>query len=74
MVFLIQNTQNRDAMAIHLKLDELIRAVKDARNSMVDLENVSDEELEKHQGQFQQLREQQGGVIEAAKSLLEEKE
>jgi low affinity Fe/Cu permease len=73
MVFLIQNTQNRDATAIHLKLDELIRAVKEARNSMVDLEDVSDEELEKLQRQFQKLREQQGGVIEVAKDRLEKK-
>jgi low affinity Fe/Cu permease len=73
MVFLIQNTQNRDATAIHLKLDELIRAVKEARNSMVDLEDVSDDELEKLQHQFQKMREQQGGVIEAAKDILEEK-
>ena len=46
MVFLIQNTQNRDAKAIHLKLDELIRAKKRPRNSLVDLENCTDEELE----------------------------
>jgi low affinity Fe/Cu permease len=59
MVFLIQNTQNRDARAIHLKLDELIRAMKDARNSLVDLEDGSEEELEKLQEQFQNLREQQ---------------
>jgi low affinity Fe/Cu permease len=45
MVFLIQNTQNRDAKAVHLKLDELIRALKDARNELVDLEDLSDEEL-----------------------------
>src|SRR4051812_20197616 len=45
MVFLIQNTQNRDARAIHLKLDELIRGLKGARNWLVDLENCSDEEL-----------------------------
>lgn len=44
MVFLIQNTQNRDAKAVHLKLDELIRAIKDARNELVDLEDLSDEE------------------------------
>jgi low affinity Fe/Cu permease len=42
MVFLIQNTQNRDSEAIHLKLDELIRAVTTARTSMVDLEELSD--------------------------------
>ena len=45
MVFLIQNTQNRDSKAVHLKLDELIRAVGGARNTMVDLERMSDEEL-----------------------------
>src|SRR5438874_3602429 len=44
MVFLIQNTQNRDAKAVHLKLDELIRAIKGARNQLVDLENLSDED------------------------------
>src|SRR5215210_2794192 len=46
MVFLIQNMQNRDSKAIHLKLDELIRAMKGARNKLVMLENLSDEELE----------------------------
>ena len=47
MVFLIQNTQNRDAKAVHLKLAEVIRALKGARNQLVDLENLSDEELKK---------------------------
>jgi low affinity Fe/Cu permease len=56
MVFLIQNTQNRDAKAVHLKLDELIRAVKDARNELVDLEELSDEELQKLEGQFRNMR------------------
>ena len=56
MVFLIQNTQNRDAKAMHLKLDELIRAVKGARNQLVDLENLSDEELKKLEKQFQRMR------------------
>jgi low affinity Fe/Cu permease len=56
MVFLIQNTQNRDAKAVHLKLDELIRAVKGARNHLVDLEDLSDEELKKLEQQFQDLR------------------
>src|ERR1043166_4515629 len=45
MVFLIQSTQNRDAKAIHLKLDELIRSIKGARNHLVSLEELSDEEL-----------------------------
>jgi low affinity Fe/Cu permease len=56
MVFLIQNTQNRDAKAMHLKLDELIRAAKGARNQLVDLENLSDEELKKLEEQFQRMR------------------
>jgi low affinity Fe/Cu permease len=57
MVFLIQNTQNRDAKAVHLKLDEIIRALKDARNELVDLEDLSDEELKKLEDQFRRLRE-----------------
>ena len=56
MVFLIQNTQNRDAKAMHLKLDEIIRALKGARNQLVDLEKLSDEELDKLEKQFEQLR------------------
>ena len=58
MVFLIQNTQNRDAKAMHLKLDELIRAVTGARNQLVDLENLSDEDLKKLEEQFRRLRKQ----------------
>src|SRR5437016_8111593 len=56
MVFLIQNTHNRDAKAVHLKLDELIRAIKDARNELVDLEELSDEELQKLEEQFRKMR------------------
>jgi len=56
MVFLIQNTQNRDAKAIHLKLDELIRAVEGARTHLVELEELSDQELERLQKQFTRLR------------------
>ena len=56
MVFLIQNTQNRDAKAMHLKLDEMIRALKGARNQLVDLEDLSDEDLKKLEEQFQRLR------------------
>jgi low affinity Fe/Cu permease len=55
-VFIIQNTQNRDARAMHLKLDELISSVEGARNRFVDLESLSDEELMKLQLQFQQLQ------------------
>jgi low affinity Fe/Cu permease len=55
MVFLIQNTQNRDARAIHLKLDELLRAVKGARTAMVALETSTDEELAELQEEFERL-------------------
>jgi low affinity Fe/Cu permease len=60
MVFLIQNTQNRDAEAIQLKLDELIRAVAKARTSLVDLEELSDEELGRLHEEFRKLRERAG--------------
>src|SRR5438093_6031960 len=56
MVFLIQRTQNHDAAATQLKLDELIRAIKGARNQLVDLEALSDEELKKLEEQFQRMR------------------
>jgi low affinity Fe/Cu permease len=56
MVFLIQNTQNRDAKAMHLKVDEIIRALKKARNELVDLEDLSDEKLNELEQQFKQLR------------------
>jgi low affinity Fe/Cu permease len=57
MVFLIQNTQNRDAKAVHLKLDELIRALRGARNDLVDLEKLSDDQLKNLEEQFTKLRE-----------------
>src|SRR6266536_3474630 len=57
IVFLIQNTQNRDAKAFQLKLDEIIRALKDARNELVDLENLSDEDLKILEQQFQRIRQ-----------------
>lgn len=57
MVFLIQNTQNRDSKAIQLKLDELIRALHGARNKLVDLESFSDEELKRLEAEFERLRE-----------------
>jgi low affinity Fe/Cu permease len=55
-VFLIQNTQNRDAKAIHLKLDELIKGVGGARTQLVNLETLSDEELENLQREFSRLQ------------------
>jgi low affinity Fe/Cu permease len=56
MVFLIQNTQNRDTKAVHLKLDELLRSLSGARNTLVNLENMSDEELERLQKDFERVR------------------
>jgi low affinity Fe/Cu permease len=56
IVFLIQNTQNRDAKALHLKLDELLRATKSARKRLIDLEHCTDEELAELQAQFEVLR------------------
>ena len=85
MVFLIQNTQNRDAKAIHLKLDELIRGVKGARTGLVNLEELSDQELESLQKEFAKLQQKtnhKGGkekarlskekhAVEAARSAKE---
>jgi low affinity Fe/Cu permease len=56
MVFLIQNTQNRDAKAIHLKLDELLKGVKGARTEFVDLEDLAEEDLNELQKEFAVLR------------------
>ena len=55
MVFLIQNTQNRDSKALHLKLDELIKSSSRASNKMIDLEDLSDEELDKLEEHFRKL-------------------
>jgi low affinity Fe/Cu permease len=65
MVFLIQNTQNRDAHAIHLKLDELIRANVHARNSLLGLETMSDADLLVLQRQFEGLRDHVARVRES---------
>jgi low affinity Fe/Cu permease len=56
MVFLIQNTQNRDARAINLKLNELIRAIDKARDQMIDIENLSDLELDEIQAKYEKIR------------------
>src|ERR671928_1483367 len=62
MVFLIQNTQNREARVTQLKLDELIRAVGQARNRLVAMEEMSDEELQRLEREFHQLHTQAGEV------------
>lgn len=56
MVFLIQNTQNRDSKAMHLKLDELIKVTKSARHKLIEIEEDSDEELDKMEAEFQTLK------------------
>ena len=56
LVFLIQNTQNRDTRAINLKLNELIRAVDKARNQMIDIERLTDVELDEMQATYERVR------------------
>jgi len=67
MVFLIQNSQNRDTVALHLKLDELLRSIKSARNDIIDLEECDDEELERIRKEYRQLADK-------AHALKEERE
>ena len=62
MVFLLQNTQNREAQATQLKLDELLRALRNARNSMVDIEDLSDAELDRLAKEFRALHEKAEGT------------
>jgi low affinity Fe/Cu permease len=57
IAFLLQNTQNRDTRALHLKLDELIRSSEKARTSLINLEKLSDEELDALEAEFARLRE-----------------
>ena len=64
IVFLIQNTQNRDAKVMQLKLDELIRAVKPARTELVQMESLTDSELEELQREFQSCRDEASGNLE----------
>lgn len=64
MVFVIQHTQNRDSKALHLKLDEVIRAVRGARNEFCDLEEMSDEELKALAEEFAALHERERRVFQ----------
>ena len=68
MVFLIQNTQNRDGKVIQLKLDELLRGVEGARTGLVNLENVTDDELARLQVEFERLRKQARSIRTEAES------
>lgn len=73
MVFLIQNTQNRDAKAFHLKLDELLKGVKGARTSLVDLEDLSDEQLDELQGYYERLHKEAASHATSRKSPKKKK-
>ena len=66
MVFLIQNTQNRDSEAMHIKLDELIRSIEGAHNALLNLEDLGEKELDKIRADYIALAE------EARKTLLED--
>lgn len=68
MVFLIQNTQNRDARAIHLKLDELIHSIRHARNSFISLEQLTDEEMDHLQKEFERVRQRAQARKEQART------
>lgn len=74
MVFLIQNTQNRDSKAIQLKLDELLRGVKGARTGLVNLESLTDEELAQLQKEFERLRDRHNDKIQNVVEAIEEEE
>jgi low affinity Fe/Cu permease len=65
MVFLMQNTQNRDSKAIQLKLDELLRGVKGARTGLVRLESLTEEELLSLEGEFEALKRSRPSVESA---------
>ncbi|HUM11236.1 MAG TPA: low affinity iron permease family protein [Myxococcaceae bacterium] len=71
MVFLIQATQNRDATALHLKLDELIRSSREARNTFAALEEASEDELKGFQDEFKKLRSEGANEVAAAVTARE---
>ena len=79
MVFLIQNTQNRDSEAIQIKLDELIRAVKGAHNALLDLEELEDEEIDRIRDHYEMIAERartdlRAGIIDTGAPEVEEDE
>ncbi len=74
MVFLIQNTQNRDSEAMQLKLDELIRAAKWVHNAVLDIEELSETELDRIKSRYECLAEQARADLRAGKSDLGNKD
>lgn len=78
MIFLLQNTQNRDSRAMHVKLDELLRSMKGARTELVDVENLTEEELTRYCEEFKTLHlryakvlEKRGGKIKVSAKTAE---
>jgi low affinity Fe/Cu permease len=69
VVFLIQNTQNRDSRVMQMKLDELIRAVKPARTELIQMESMSDAELDELQREFQAQRDEVTGELKRLEDL-----
>ena len=72
IVFIIQNTQNRDSKAVHLKLDELIRAIGSARNHLVNLDRLSDDELKKLEVEFKRISKKADEAVERVEEAAEE--
>ncbi|MEZ0277173.1 MAG: low affinity iron permease family protein [Roseimicrobium sp.] len=68
MVFLIQNTQNRDSEALHVKLDELIRSTRGANNQLLDLEELEVEQLDKLRDEYEALAEKARNSLKKAKT------
>jgi low affinity Fe/Cu permease len=71
MVFLIQNTQNRETRIVTLKLDELLRGVEGARTGFIDLDHMSDEELKSVQSEFERLREKFAPLVDDDIALVQ---
>jgi low affinity Fe/Cu permease len=74
MVFLLQNSQNRDTTAMHVKLDELIRAMKAAHNTILNLEELGDEELEALRREYHRLGAEARDKIEAARKVSQSRQ
>ncbi len=72
MVFIIQNTQNRDFKALHLRLDELLRTSSDAHPGLIALQNLSDEELSVIEKGFERLRKRSGGTVRDVLAEIED--
>jgi low affinity Fe/Cu permease len=72
MVFLIQNTQNRDSVAMQIKLDELLRAVKGAHTALADLEDLTEEELDQFKARYVRLAEEAKSSLQEVTATLED--